>query len=324
MIYSAWCKLAADRRTIVFCADVEHSLSVAQMFISAGVRAAAVYGSMARDQRRDILRRFHGGALDVVTNCNVLTEGFDEPAVSAIIMARPTKSLLLYAQMLGRGTRVAADKPDLAVIDVVDNTRVHKLAELNQMFGLPDDLDPGGDDVLEVAERLREVAGTMPWVDVSRIAAPSEIALVTEHVDLFRLEPPEEIAGDTDLAWMDAHGQGYRLPLPEGEYSIRRTLLGDFEICYRDRGTGRILTVGRTPNLAEAVRTVDARVERNHSSAILLLQRDAAWRFREPSEKQLAVLRSRGLPTPRGLTRGQASWMLAYVLGSGENRSAAG
>jgi hypothetical protein len=288
---------------------------LAQTFAAGGVRAAAIYGAMPREDRRDILRRFHAGALDVVTNCNVLTEGFDEPAVDCIIMARPTKSLLLYAQMLGRGTRIAPNKTDLMVIDVVDNSRRHKLAGLNAMFDLPDSLDLDGADARATAERIRELARTKPWVDLSQIATPGQIEVVAERVDLFRLEPPAEIAGATDLAWLGKPGAGYRLPLPEGEYTVRSTLLGDFEVLYRDRQSGESRIVARADGPTDAVRLVDELVQRNHSPALLLLHRDAAWRLREPSEKQLAVLRRHGLPTPAGLSRGQASWMLAHVLG---------
>ncbi len=321
MIFTAWRKLAAGRRVLVFCADVAHSRDLARMFAEGGVRAAAIWGAMPREERRDILRRFHKGELELVTNCNVLTEGYDEPAVDCIIMARPTRSLLLYAQMLGRGTRIFPNKSDLIVIDVVDNCRKHTLAGLNAMFDLPENLDLDGARALDTAERLRNIADTRPWVDLSQVETAGDIEVVAERVDLFRLQPPPEIVGATGLAWLGAPGSGYRLPLPAGEFTVESTALGDCEVRYRDRATGLSTIVGRGAEPTEAVRMADGIVERDHPGALRLLRRDAAWRCLEATEKQIAVLRRHGMPTPPGLSRGQASWMLSYVLGPVADRS---
>src|SRR6185369_14853295 len=115
------------------------------------------------------LRRFGDGKLSVLTNCNVLTEGFDEPRVACVVMARPTRSQLLYAQMVGRGTRLSEHKSDLVVIDIVDNSVEHKLVGLNALFDLPDSIDLGGQPAIAVVDRLERVSLETPWVDLARI-----------------------------------------------------------------------------------------------------------------------------------------------------------
>jgi superfamily II DNA or RNA helicase len=144
LVVKAYQELTAGRRAIVFCVDVAHAQALAGAFRERGVRAGAVWGAMGPGPRRDALRAFGEGRLDVLTNCNVLTEGFDEPRVDCVLMARPTQSELLYAQMVGRGTRLHQDKSDLVVVDVVDNSRRHRLAGLNALFDLPDTLDLRG------------------------------------------------------------------------------------------------------------------------------------------------------------------------------------
>ena len=67
--------------------------------------AAWVCGKTDRDERRKVLADFAAGKIQVVCNCGVLTEGFDDPGVEVIIMGRPTKSRSLYSQMVGRSTR---------------------------------------------------------------------------------------------------------------------------------------------------------------------------------------------------------------------------
>ncbi|HEY3352025.1 MAG TPA: DEAD/DEAH box helicase [Polyangia bacterium] len=314
LLLAAYRKLAPGRRCVAFCADVAHARSVAATFRDASIRAAAVYGAMPLAERRDTLARFHAGALDVVTNCNVLTEGFDEPRVDCIIMARPTRSLLLYAQMIGRGTRLAPRKDHLLVIDVVDNSRKHSLAGLARLFDLPEGLDLRGADVLRTARELQALAARAPWVDLERLTSAGEIPLAAERLELFRFEPPEAIAGATGLAWVGDAGGGYRLGLPGGErFLVRPTLLGDHEVLFQRPGAPP-QELARAPGAAAAVQEADRLVARRHPDALKLLAQDASWRGRPATEKQLAVLRARGIPAPATLTRGQASWMLAYAL----------
>jgi superfamily II DNA or RNA helicase len=111
----------SQRRALAFCVDVAHSVALSEAFTSSGIRSAAVYGDMDKDDRRNILRQFEAGELQVVTNCNLLTEGYDHPEVACILMARPTQSLTLYTQCIGRGTRLHPGKQDCLVIDYTDN-----------------------------------------------------------------------------------------------------------------------------------------------------------------------------------------------------------
>jgi ATP-dependent helicase IRC3 len=314
LLYAAYRKLANGRRCVVFCVDIAHAQSVAQTFVGGGVKAAAVWGAMPKEERRAVLARFHEGDLGVVTNCNVLTEGFDEPAVDCILMARPTKSLLLYTQMVGRGTRLASGKDDLLVIDVADNSRKHTLAGLHQLFDLPGTLELGGANALATAHEMRELARTMPWIDVTRVRTPRELKVAAERIDLFRFQPPDEIAEATDLAWLTAADGGYRLLLPQGEFTVQSTLLGDHEVRFQRPGAEGFKTVGRGQDAAAAVGLADKLVHRHYPDAVRLLSRDAGWRTRDATEKQLELLRKRGLPAPPRLSRGQASWMLSYVL----------
>ena len=92
VILTSWREHAHGRRTLVFTPTVETAHDVALAFRMAGVPAAAIDGSTPLDERRATLGRFHRGELTVLANCAVLTEGFDEPAVSCVVVARPTRS----------------------------------------------------------------------------------------------------------------------------------------------------------------------------------------------------------------------------------------
>jgi superfamily II DNA or RNA helicase len=103
------------RRAIVFAVNIEHSELLAQQFREAGVPAEHIEGSSV--DRDGILRRLRDGTTRVVTNCSVLTRGVDIPAVEVVVLARRTKSLSLFLQMIGRGLRPSPGKTRALILD---------------------------------------------------------------------------------------------------------------------------------------------------------------------------------------------------------------
>ncbi|MCA9700679.1 MAG: DEAD/DEAH box helicase, partial [Myxococcales bacterium] len=95
-------ELCRDRRTIAFCVGVRHAEHLCAALNHIGVRAALVHGEMPKEARAKTLERFRQGKFRVLTNVGVLTEGFDDPGVSAVAMVRPTRSEALYLQCVGR------------------------------------------------------------------------------------------------------------------------------------------------------------------------------------------------------------------------------
>jgi DNA repair protein RadD len=116
-IVSHWHRLAGRRKTVVFATSVGHSIHLAEEFVKSGVKAEHIDGKTPKDERDEILRRLSAGELELVTNCMVLTEGWDQPDVACIVLARPTKSMGLYRQMVGRGLRPFDSKEDCLVLD---------------------------------------------------------------------------------------------------------------------------------------------------------------------------------------------------------------
>jgi superfamily II DNA or RNA helicase len=97
-----WLQHGERRRTVAFAVDVAHSVHIRDEFVRAGVRAEHLDGSTRLAEREAILARLGSGKTEVVSNCMVLTEGWDMPEVGCCILARPTKQLGLYRQMIGR------------------------------------------------------------------------------------------------------------------------------------------------------------------------------------------------------------------------------
>ena len=314
LLVKAYRDFAPGRRAIVFCVDVEHVKDVHRAFTEAGIRAAPVWGELSREQRRSTLAAFSAGEIDVVTNCNVLTEGFDEPRVDCIIMARPTKSKLLYAQMLGRGTRLHPGKKDLMVIDVADNSRTHQLPGLHTLFNLPLNINLKGGNALEVERQIERLNRSQPWIDTSRIRTTEDLKLAAERIEFFNFEPPAEIRAYTQNTW-HAVPAGYRLGLPEGEWiSIEPNLLDTWDIRLSSVRQSSVLLLSRATSPAAAVASADRFVATHRPDARRLVERSAHWRNELPSDKQKRVLAVNRIPVPPGLTRGQAAQMISQLV----------
>lgn len=141
-----------NRPTIVFAASVAHAHSLTRVMnemAGATAFAAAVDGSTSFEQRAPVLDRFRRGEVKVLVNCALFTEGFDVPEIALVAIARPVLSRSFYAQMVGRGTRIAPGKQDLLVLDFVPTNCRHSLAQAVDIFAATDP---------EVQERARRIA----------------------------------------------------------------------------------------------------------------------------------------------------------------------
>lgn len=111
--------LIALRPTLVFATSVQHAAQLSAAFGARGLAAAPVSGRTGRKQRDELFAHWKDGAIQVVCNCALLTEGYDFPGIAALVIARPTLSPGLYMQMLGRGMRRTEGKTDCLVIDAL-------------------------------------------------------------------------------------------------------------------------------------------------------------------------------------------------------------
>jgi superfamily II DNA or RNA helicase len=128
-IVTHWHKFSERRKTVCFACSVSHSVHIRDEFLKSGVKAEHIDGSTPKDERDATLARLASGALELVTNCMVLTEGWDMPECGCIILSRPTKKMGLYRQMVGRVLRPADGKTDAVVLDHSGATYRHGFVE---------------------------------------------------------------------------------------------------------------------------------------------------------------------------------------------------
>jgi superfamily II DNA or RNA helicase len=128
-IVTHWHKYGERRSTIAFACSVQHSIHIRDEFIKSGARAEHIDGSTPKPERDASLARLASGEIELVSNCQVLTEGWDQPEASVCILARPTKKMGLYRQMIGRVLRPAPGKTDAIILDHSGAVFRHGFAE---------------------------------------------------------------------------------------------------------------------------------------------------------------------------------------------------
>jgi DNA repair protein RadD len=107
---------APGRKALLFASGVKHSQALVAEFVAAGVTAEHLDCKTPREERRAVLARFRAGETLVVSSVGILVEGFDEPSAEVVILARPTKSLTLHLQILGRGMRPSPGKSEALIL----------------------------------------------------------------------------------------------------------------------------------------------------------------------------------------------------------------
>jgi DNA repair protein RadD len=153
-IVEHWKKLASDRKTVLFAVGVKHSQHCAEAFRAAGIDAVHVDANTPDDERDRIWNDLDNGRLPIVCSVGVISYGWDHPIVSAVILARPTRSLGLHLQQCGRGLRPAPGKSALVILDHAANTLRHGFVDDPREWSLADGDKPPRDDFRAPSVRM--------------------------------------------------------------------------------------------------------------------------------------------------------------------------
>lgn len=128
-LYESYQQFANGRKGIIYAINKRHASKIAELYCSHGVKAVAIDCDTPKEERQYLISAFKSGDISVLVNVDIFTEGFDCPDVNFIQLARPTKSLALYLQQVGRGLRIVEGKEKTIILDNVG---------LYNYFGLPD------------------------------------------------------------------------------------------------------------------------------------------------------------------------------------------
>lgn len=264
-------RLVGGRRTVVYTPTVDTAEVLAIELIRAGMPAAAISGTTERAERDRVLAVWRAGETQTVVNCQLLTEGFDLPGIEAVVIARPTRSQALYVQMVGRGLRPAPGKSDCLVIDVAGNP---DLADPNQVI-------------------LPMIAGVRTADDLDELVTESEPGRSRESEQETRL-----MAGMSESVWIWRHvaqvgvpGDFFYAPLDASKVAVigvhpESGLAHTWALDTKTRVVTWRSEVASSPR--RAVREVSKQLSGEERRS--LSRRNADWRYRDASDKQLSLL----------------------------------
>ncbi len=222
MVASAY-EIVGNRQSLWFCVSVKqaHDLAAVLKRYASEENVRFLCGETPIDERREAVDSYRKGNIQHLLNCGIFLEGFNAPSASAIVMARPTKSLGLYMQMLGRGTRPLpntvdgvehaegrrqaisfSDKPDLLVIDYCGNAGKHKIVQAADVLGgkypapvrdyaKQTALDEAEEQSVE-AKALKSVA-----IDTALSRAKAELELIEEQQSIRKKVRADAVAFQT-------------------------------------------------------------------------------------------------------------------------------
>lgn len=285
-------ELSRDRRTIAFCVTVNHARNLSRALNALGVASGIVHGDMPGEERARALAAFRAGRLQVMCNVAVLTEGFDDPGVSCIAMARPTRSEGLYAQCVGRGTRLHPGKADCLILDFVDVSQLN-LCGLPSLFGLPGAVDLAGEDVLAARRTWQKLQLDYPGfeLEVGALTLP-EIQRRATSFDPLTLEIDAAVPAISANAWFSLGRYGLGLFFERRPGSLCEvTVLSRagrgkrWEVCFDGRAQERFSSI------EQAVEAVDYEIARRGPQAAASARAEASWRAGRDDALRLALWR---------------------------------
>ena len=287
-IVREWLKVASGRSTVLFAPLVASAEAFAAAFRAVNVSAAVVWGDMPKPDRRRILAAYERGEITVLCNAMVLTEGWDSPRTSCVIVARPTKSRPLFIQMAGRGLRPWLDGPipredqDCILLCVADSTTdLRTVADLSDRPGL-------------VAEDGKSLLALEDEFDLSRDLEPDP---VDAYGGAVRLEQFDPLVAQSSKVWTKTQGGALFVPAGRDAYVFLAPDTEGLAVAIVERTGGRRVH-RRIPDTELAMAMAeDLAVEHGGDMGRLLADKTRAWRKGRPTadSPMLALAERMGL-----------------------------
>ena len=312
LVVESYARFGESRQALVFATSIVHAKALVGTFRNAGYQADYVADDLRPKHERSVrIARFKRGGLQILVNVAILVEGFDFPGLSCVILARPTNSALLYAQIIGRVTRRCAGKEDSIVIDLVDACRKHQIQNVGALFGLDPRVTFNGEPVIKTVEQIENELARHPELHLGDCVAAQNLLRRAAQLTLDAapvpvvLDLPPDVKQFARLAWYRLSDEKYLIHGGDDlYYHIIRDTLGNWDV-FRMPALDR---VDRAPfrNLQAAFGAAETDLRAKNISQYRLNLQDATWRQKPPTDGQQAYLRRIGSWHP-GLTRGDAS-----------------
>lgn len=306
---------ADQRKILLFAPTVSSAETIADALSASGRAVGLIHGALPQTERKAVLSDYRAGNTQILANCMVLTEGFDEPAADCVVLARPTKSQGLYIQIAGRVLRPYPGKADALILDVVGATKLHGLVAGIDLFGEapkepkdpsdeyqedPDELDEGQQD----ARQALGVDGPLVSTEVDLFAASSSRWLRT-RAGVFFIP-----AGDRYIAILPSPPQS---PDQWADHFAGRGGLWGYDVVTMHKNQLRTekAIVRAVPDLSYAMAWAEGDVTPHEK---MTAAKDRTWQARPPTDKMRKLAEQLHIYIPPGARMGEVSNMITLAL----------
>jgi superfamily II DNA or RNA helicase len=319
-----WLDLAVDaflkhigqkRPTLAFLPAVDMSRDFAQQLRTHGIKAAHLDGTTEKTARRQTLADYAQGKLQVISNMSVLTEGYDAPRTSAIFLARPTRSPVLFTQILGRGLRPFPGKSDCLLVDLSPEDT--KALQQGTLMGKMVTCAQCKIDFVSGSDRCPHCGTPTPQklTDTSSLKGVSPFP-DKKPVGQDLLNIKTSIFDDAFAAWyIDSDGFLSCARSEQATFVIVPPLGdGQYPTCYHLLDVERnktIKNITRNEDLASLLADAEGHLDRTNAN---LTDKSKSWRSRPASQRQIQFLDSLGAMFSDDISKGKAAQLITHYL----------
>ena len=264
-VVTHWKEQAGDRQTVVFCCTIDHCYHVTEAFKAAGVKVGLVHSQMS--QPEEVLEAYSQGKIQVIVNVFKLTEGWDDPPTSCVVLLRPSSYVNTWRQMIGRGLRAFPQKNDCVVLDFGMSTLIH--LRTPEVTGLDEEVDLPAEEEEEIERRRRrgeeEESDEDEESALLRQLRQVEAGEI-EMKDVYSLRPSDD--GTMTIIGMDG------TTLQQHRLGINETISDYVERMAKEKANLKLekamLKLSTTPKSTRTVSTTDYVFKTIHSEHIMV------------------------------------------------------
>lgn len=315
LIVNSYKLFGENRRTLLFAIDVAHAEELLIRFREAGISSELIIGSTPKAKRFNILERFKAGEFKVLLSVETLCEGFDDPGITCLMMARPTMSWLLLIQQVGRGTRRMVEpgtdttqldaqgkpvKPDFLILEFTHSHSAGKVASVSGIYNLPWIFNGQGENLYELNQKYEQLVEAIGIEYAEKVRNAEELEKALKNVDAFKKRMKktqdnrfyqQKVAvglSYAEFAWYRIGDGSWRLSLGSGQhFVVQSNILGHYDIGLREERLTKMFDTYTTQE--EAIHGAEDFIRKNIKRALPLVKLTAPWRQGEISLKQFTL-----------------------------------
>lgn len=308
MVVEAYLKYAKDRiHTIIFCSGIEHSNHIMDAFILNGINCKTINSKNDKDDRAELLEGFVSGKFPIISNCNILSTGFDFEALDCIILASPTKSKTKYVQMIGRGLRIAPEKSDCLILDMKDTIITHDLMSMEDVFGV--DMD-NGESITEAKERAENEVIEKQKADEEEAIRQQE--LIAQEVALFNMNLGYALEETSSYDWWRIDKNTYALSTLTDHHYVIQKEFNEFNVYEVNslKDHNHIEFINSSENVLDMVEFVEETIPKITSFMLVI----TPWKIEHATPAQLRAVKYAVVETKWDCHKYFSQWKIKQIM----------